>query len=211
MRKLLMLPLLLMVGLAKAETTSVTTKPAATPEVEQLRTQVKALTQERDLLRAQLAALGKTPQAPTTPTTMDDKPITGVEGLIAAFPTNQLPGPDDGTASLRHSLLAKFIQTHSLGRTILLHGRFVEATALSQNSFDVKLVNGRNAQRQFVAQISLPEAEATTVVNFKKGSSVQAIGQISGVNVTRTPDGSFLVELTIVHASVNPEGMDVGK
>ena len=84
-------PLLLLaiVSAGRADAPPVTTQPTNS-EVEDLRTQIKALQQENDLLRSTLAAAGK-PVAPAP--SNDEKPLAGIEALLQEFPSNELPGP----------------------------------------------------------------------------------------------------------------------
>jgi len=208
-RKMAVFFLLATAAFVFADTSAVTTQPTSS-ELEDLRTRVRALEQENDLLRSELAAAGK---ALPQPATADDKVVVGVEGLLEEFPSNELPGPDEGTNDLRHSLLAKWVQNHVVGRTVTLHGRFLTASAISNNAFDVHIASKgseRAGARPFEATMSLPELEAPTVVDFRRGMTVETTGQVAEVQILRTSEGGFSLSLRLVHALIKADGSPPG-
>jgi hypothetical protein len=185
-----------------ADAPPVTTQPT-NDEMEDLRAQVKALQQENDLLRSTLAAAGRTLPAPAT---VADKPLSGIEALLQEFPSNEMPGPDDdGTLELRHSLLAKWIQNHAVGRTISLHARFVSASGINNNAFEVQASSPDTAVHGFVVHMNLPELQAPTIVDFKRGVPVQVTGQIGDLTLNWVGNGGFSLTITLVHPTLAPE------
>jgi hypothetical protein len=189
-----------------ADGPGVTTAPSQS-EIDRLRAQVATLQSENQMLRAQLAAVSGTAAAPVAATTKaasdpDEKPIAGIEGILQGIPHDQMPGHGDPDNGLRHSLMTKWVQDHSLGKMITLSAHFFDTTGLSGGHFSVR-VGSHEIAHPYQATIVLSAADASTVLSFHQGSIVHVTGRVKNADVTRV-DNNFVIFLDLDTATLAP-------
>ncbi len=197
--------ILVVMSIGFAQGPAVTTAPAES-EVEQLRTQIALLQSENQMLRAQLASLSVATSLPAgAKATMgpDDKPLNGVEGILDGIPHDQIPGRGDPEGGLRHTLMAKWVKEHAIGRMITLRARFGDTSGISSGHFMVR-VRSHEMSHPFEATVVLPESDASTALTFHSGSGVRVTGRVKNADVTRTDRGVFVVLLDLDMATLSP-------
>jgi hypothetical protein len=130
-----------------------------------------------------------------------------MEGILQGFPKQQMPGPEDGDGSLRHTLLSRWVKDHGLGRTITLHARFADASGLQGHQFTVRVGSGVShaIPHPFEVTAALPESEAARVLPFHKWSWVVITGTIKTIAVSRDRDGNFVTQMTLDFATITAD------